>query len=269
MRLERAALARLDALKEEIGPVECIYLGYYNDGMHQHCLAHFEPHRLVLLDDGTGTFGVAAKRKREFMRRADPVARLRNILRERLTGFKRAERRMPATFFTVFSLSSVAPDDVVVKHCFRSIQGLVNPQAQHRPLFVGQPLVDLGMVTTEGYLAIVAEFVRVVGPAGLYAPHPRESASVVDLVQRTGLEISQSALPLELRVAVGELRPSVIGGIFSSALVAVDLICGSSPAIPVLLFSPTRHEGGIDEWVAEVALQIPRATVARVDWPGP
>lgn len=103
-------------------------------------------------------------------------------------------------------------------------------------MIVGQPLVEIGMVSRRGYTQAVAEVAsRATAGSAIYIPHRREEISVVaEFAKEMGVSVALPDLPLELWLAAQPHVPAEVFGFSSSALIHVETLL--SPRVRVARF---------------------------------
>jgi hypothetical protein len=264
MRAEAPALAELRRIQTKLTPVETLYVGYYIDGMHQHCVELFSPQKIILLDDGLSSFNVVRRRIQE--REGKTPSQLMRRIRHLLTGFSRPVPRRSVEFFTFLDLGidSRSPDSVV-HHRFqkmreRSIQ-LGTPIFQG-PVFLGQPVVELGWASEDAYEALVLDFQRATNAPISYVPHPRENGAMARRLSLRGIAVLPGDKPFEIRVASREIVPTALGGITTTALVTANALAGApSTFLFVLPNLAPHHEREVAAAIRDIKTQIPGAVM--------
>jgi hypothetical protein len=211
---ERSTATALTALLRAARPRR-LFIGHWADAFHQHCLAVCSTSEAVLLDDGMATVEVARLRAE-----GRPPRRQHRAWREFRSlafGLRRPDD-VALTIFTCLPIQRAGPRDRLRHHQFSTITA--PSTSGNDAVFVGQPCVDFGWMTADSYWSCVRRFFAAHARARpLYLPHPREVA-----LTPGDIACERSLVPVEVRVANGELRPCAVGGLTSTALVSLRLL---------------------------------------------
>lgn len=126
-----------------------------------------------------------------------------------------------ATFFDVHPLEGQRK----ISHSFERIRSRFQSYDEAYSVFVGQPLVDRGMLTSEAYLYLVRAALDRSDAPLRYFPHRSESSSVLETVSSIpGVTIVKTDLCIELHLLKNKVRPSTVFSSVSSALFSLSSI---------------------------------------------
>lgn len=182
--------------------------------------------RCVVVDDGAATAVHAAHRARAWQ--AAPSWQVpgfrRAIVGERLRMVTR-----PVEWFSMFPIEHLPFDRLDRNHL-----PVLRDQMRSRPrtarrrygnLFLGQPLVEDGVLGEERYRSALARAIEARAGTWLYVPHRRERAVAVrERVDALGLATADLGLPVELAVLAGDVEVDAIVSVASSALATCGLL---------------------------------------------
>jgi len=219
----------LDGLAQRLPKADNLFLGNYGKLYMRRFAEQIQCKTIYVLDDGTATLSLNEERHRL---RSQPGSlrptRAMYRLRNRLVGVD--ERHLDrVTFFTTYDLEA-AEGDAVIKNDYRYLRSVAS---QHAPsdevFFLGQPMVEDGLLTDEVFTGYMAKVVRHFEHSKLiYLPHKRECEEKTrKLEQRFGLSIRRFDVPIEYEMSVRGTRPRALASFFSSALENSRIIFGS------------------------------------------
>lgn len=222
------ARRQLDSLARRLGAVDCLYLGNYGSPLGRHFASVLEHRHLVLLDDGISTVTHARARMNASSARSH-VPTLRRRLRDLALGFRRHEPEA-VSFFTSYELMA-GPRDTIIQNTYARLRsGMTSQGIVPETLFLGQPLVEDGIVGEETYGRYVAAAFQTCGQnRRVYAPHPRESAErLTRLCRDVGCEVRSYDLPIEVEFARWGRLPSILASFWTSALDNCRIMFGTT-----------------------------------------
>jgi hypothetical protein len=233
---------RADRMACSVGLVDNLFLGNYRrnyDRHMRHIANRLRFNRLYLLDVGTDILRVNLDRKRDHMKESAPIkATSNNIFKRMKAVIKRAvldwdTRGVSAlTFFSSYDLTPYGQDSVVHNEYAYLKSVVAGAIVTDEVLFVGQPLVDQGYITSETFRASILKIRDFfIGQALIYISHPRESEAQLEIVRTLGLVIKRFTAPFEYAVAFGGRRPLCIASFFSSVLENSAAIFGEAVVV--------------------------------------
>ncbi len=244
----RRRAAQLRALAQRLGRVERVFLGLYYQKLMRHFANVTAADEVVLLDDGAGTLGNNRWRKeRAFSLAHQPwQKRLVGRLRAALYGVDLGEVEH-VTFFTSFDID-VDARDRQVRHDYARLRA----QAQEKPLseavyFLGQPLVEFGIVSEDVYAAgLRAADAYFAGRPVTYIPHRNESREAPARAQiaALGWALQSFDLPIEYELCARGPLPSAVAGFYTSALVNCQTIFRDRMELVAFRFGPEQLNAG-------------------------
>lgn len=186
--------------------------------------------RIVVTDEGIGTYGSWATRRDALTRQGIPAANAGAKAALLVVSSRVLTSRRWAAYRRMEDGWSVCPD---IADEFRRHTGAVHPGTSSDAIILTQPFVDLALVSEQRYVAYVEQLVesaRSVGLEPVVRPHPAENAA------------RYAHLPLMAGRGVAELDPAVVG--------AAAVIGGPSTALVNLASMHGAHV----VWVSEPSL---------------
>jgi Fe-S-cluster formation regulator IscX/YfhJ len=251
---------RADRMAHNVGPVDNLFLGNYRrdyDCHMRHIANRLRFNRLFVLDVGTDILRVNMDRKCDYMSASTPIkATSQNVLKRIKAGIKRAMLDWDThgvsalTFFTSYDLMPYGQDSVVRNEYAYLKSVVADAIATNEVLFVGQPLVDQGYITSETFRASISRIRDFFdGKVLIYIPHPRESEAQLEVIRTLGLVIKRFSAPFEHAVTFSGRRPHCIAAFFSSALENSAAIFGDTLVVrafrlPEAVLKKDRSEVG-------------------------
>lgn len=219
-------------LRAEGKGLERLFIGDYQTQLARHLAHGVASGEVVVLDDGAVTVRVAQHRAAKAAGSRPPrlqpqVARTRyeaQRLVARLLGLDlRPLQRV--TFFTVYDVTG-APEDGVIRHRFDWLRRRFGPPAvEEGALFVGTPVVDVGILDFATYAAMLRGVRDRAGGPLWYRPHPREDrAGVERLAAEVGMDILELDTIVEFALPARGRVPRLVVGNHSTSLDTLRVI---------------------------------------------
>lgn len=224
------------------GPVGRVFLGHYGDKWMRHVALSSGARETVLLDDGMATLTVAERRLAGAGPEAAHARRLRARLargvKERVFG-ARFDEIPRVTFFTAFDIR-VRPGDAVVANPYARVRGRLAAGEAEGVLFLGMPLVELGLVREAVYLEALRRARAHYGAEPVaYAPHRAEDPARLEAVcAAAGMTPRPLGLPVEWALANGAGHPRVLASFYSSGLESCRRIFGDRLEVAAFRLPP-------------------------------
>jgi hypothetical protein len=176
------------------------YLGSYHSKLLAFIRIFINDRKVVILDDGVATLLAQEEMK---------------------------ERNKSYNIFTFFELSPL-PRQNVEQHSFGNLVQCFNIDYKNNKgsYFIGQKVVESGIITTEYYISIIAYAAQLAGSKKLiYIPHRGEGESVIASIKSIeGVEVRYLNKPVELYFLHEEIPPEVVYSIISTALNTLSII---------------------------------------------
>jgi hypothetical protein len=220
---------QLDAMARKLAGPERLILGNYGMYYMRHFANRIGGRDLILLDDGTATLGI--NQERRVLRGEEDGPELKVTRRQKLRKWMGFDtRHVPkVTFFTTYDLR-LAEGDSLIRNEYTYFRGrAAMNEAGDEVFFVGQPMVEDGLVAMERLVASLREVkAHFRDERFVYLPHKREQPDKVRALQEAlGVEVRRFDVPLEFQMSVRGTRPKVLASFFSSALENSRVIFGS------------------------------------------
>ncbi|HUS06528.1 MAG TPA: hypothetical protein VMZ52_09540 [Bryobacteraceae bacterium] len=204
-----------------------LFIGFYDDiFLHfTHSLAHSQ---LFLLDDGVATISLNYARIRN-CNDILPVPAWKQIARKYFLQVVDGMRAGPidtVRYFTIYEGLTQDSRNLVQTHTMERLRSRRAMTSQNDEVW----LLGLGSERIfkhqELYVAAIERIVRSWSPAPVrYLPHRFESPRQLELIRRrTGAEILQTGMPVELYLAESHTVPAAVCSLVSSALYTVGVL---------------------------------------------
>jgi hypothetical protein len=189
------------------------------------------------------------------------VVRARNtwLLDDGIATFLAQDRMAAATGkpFDLATLFDVAPLDgqTVLCHAFSHLAGLNDVDYADTTLFIGQPVVELGLMTRAQYWDIVSACKREAAAAMIYVPHRREDREHVDaLLAEFGLKVHHPDVCVELHLVQTGTVPRQVYTCISTAAFALARMfpqCGVT-ILPSTMVDVSPHARAVLDHAATI-----------------
>src|SRR6266404_4843369 len=204
-----------------------LFIGFYDDiFLHfAHSLAHSE---LFLLDDGVATLSLNYARIRNCSH-VLPVPAWKQFARKCFLQAADGMRAGPVDilrYFTVYDRLTEDSRNLIQTHSMERLRSRCAMTSQNDEVW----LLGLGseriFKRQELYLDAIERIVRSWSPAPVrYLPHRLESPRQLESIRlRTGAEILQTGMPVELYLAESRTVPAAVCSLVSSALYTVGVL---------------------------------------------
>jgi hypothetical protein len=234
-------------LRRRAAAVDQVLVGDPFSGLIQAILTTSRVGKLVVVDDGTATIDFADSLVGDapllrWAVRSGGVSRLvRSALARRTT---RALRRLGPESLEVFT---AMPVDLrawatVTHHGYAWTRGAFGPpEVRDQVAVIGSSLVESGLLSEDAYVSAITDAMASVGEtSGVYIRHRREStAKLRRLVERTGLSLVSSDVPLELELRRGPVGRHVVCFPSTPAFTLPLVLDGSGAELTVVPLDPS------------------------------
>jgi len=143
-----------------------------------------------------------------------------------LSSRKVAGKRKSITLFTFFNLEksdsiTIIPNDFSEVRAFFCVEAC-RPST---PIFIGQKVVEAGMMSKKNYLSAVLRAQKEAGGEIDYIPHRDESeATTGTIASMPGVTVIRPDCCIEMYLLKSSLKPSYIASTFSSALFSLGVL---------------------------------------------
>jgi hypothetical protein len=229
----------LDALARAYGHARRLLIGNYSVDHMRHLANVLRYDELLLLDDGTGTLGIAQIRA-GCAPGGDPTDRLplRKRLVRRLIGWRLAHPDR-ATFFTMYDVQGGA-DDTIVRHSYEHFRTQASSRERTEDVFfLGMTLYFEG-ITEDAYFDQLRRVGHhYAGRSLIYVPHKGEPRERIERVRaELGWVVRRFDVPIEFQLAMRGPLPGILASFFSSALENCRLIFGDELQIEAVYLDP-------------------------------
>lgn len=197
---------KLDLLKNIIfiiyllAKYDTYYLGSYHSKFLTFLRRFIKAKNIVMLDDGVATL---------------------------LAQKEMDSHKSPYDIFTFFDLKPL-PFQNIKKHSFQNLVRFANVEnkAKKGIYFIGQKVVEVGILSLDLYISIVDRAAKMAGADNLiYIPHRGESEIVISRLKSIkGLEVRPIDSPIELYFISEKSPPVAVYSIISTALNTLSII---------------------------------------------
>jgi len=201
-------------LKKEMNlpSLRYIFVGDYEGDHMNHVVNSFEAKEVYLLDDG-----IVVTFYQEHQKQTSLKVKIRHWI-YRALGYDLGA--IKHSFFTIYTLD-YSP---VVRNEYRFFKSYIDKKEQIKALyFVGQPLVELGIVSMSDYkelLESIATHYR--DQKRIYVGHRAQDRAVMEpIVEDLGFVYQEFSNPLELEMIFAEKVPSDFATFYSTALMTL------------------------------------------------
>jgi hypothetical protein len=239
--------------------VDKLFLGHYfpeEKPFMRHLANTIQYNTLYLLDDGTDTIEINKRRLRlesnvpeatfDKSPSRTPVPKtIEARLRKKYWNWHLAE--VPSvTFFTIYDLD-VRKGDRIISNSYSHLRSLAPPDPVQLPdtiIFIGQCIADgyFEMDLHFDFLSKVREYFA--DKKLIYVAHPRETASCLNRIrEHLQCEIWPSASVIEYDLFIQGIKPKVIAGFVSSALITLAHLMDSDVEIVCFHIAPEHWIG--------------------------
>jgi hypothetical protein len=210
---------RLRAALGGLSGVSRCYIGNYAAGMAVAAANLFPDAEHYLLDDGTSTINFPAFRYEGLRPEHLPAAR--SVL------WLDYNTSLPGelTFFSIYEPGVRSPDKVRPNR-LTFLQNRLQFDPQGPVFFIGSCLPDVDVISYEQFFQLFRAARQWLGEREIiYFPHRRELLDRKrNFFHEIGVRIAQPALPFELELVEGSIKPSLIATFYSTALDTLRII---------------------------------------------
>lgn len=204
-----------------------MFIGFYGDiFLHfAHSLAHNE---FYLLDDGVATISLNDSRTRN-TNSVLPVPAWKHLARRCMLRVADGMLTGPIEtlrYFTIYDRLTENNRNVIQTHSMARLRSCRAMTSQNEEVW----LLGLGseriFKNQELYVSVIERIVRSWSPRPVrYLPHRYESPGQVELIRRrTGAEVLQTGMPVELYLVQSRIVPAAVCSLISSALYTVGVL---------------------------------------------
>ncbi len=198
-----------DISKREI---DKIFVGEYRSDHVNHIVNYFNDKDIYLLDDGLAQIDYHKE-----MSYQPYKVKIRRVIYKMLS-YKLSPIKY--TFFTIFDIKN----ERVIKNEYSFFKKYINKKDREDLVyFIGQPLIELGVVSEESYKKEFAKIIRFYKNKKLiYITHRREDESKVKRISKElGFEYKEFDNLIELEMINAKVVPSDFATFFSTAIVTL------------------------------------------------
>jgi hypothetical protein len=238
-RLGGLAVARsLRALAAELAGVRRLVVGDPYSGVIQAIISVTKLSEVTVVDDGTATLEfarqwVAGEQLSRWHRVATPSQRphISALARDQVSGTVR--RRLSAQSGCRLRLFTCMPVDIpgvrIIRNDFSWVRARYPlPRLKYNADLIGTSLVESGVVKADCYVDGVETLITRYA-VDRYFAHRKEADWKLDLIERIGVEVIRSALPLEIVARRGPIGGTIVS--FPSTVVhTLPLVLAESEA---------------------------------------
>jgi hypothetical protein len=230
---------RARALRDESRSVAHLVVGNYETQLARHAANGLDGGEVVVLDDGASTRHVNAHRRAVHEGRRPPrlhahVARHRYEAQRLVARLLGLDLRDPdrVTYFTAYDVEPSAADRVVRNRYDWLRERFGRPTLTDDTLFLGSPLVEVGIVEDGLYLEMLRRLRAATDGTLWYRPHPREDPErIATLVRDAGVHVLALDTVVELALLRdGEVPRRVVAN-HSTALDTFRVILGDAVTV--------------------------------------
>jgi len=218
---------RINRIRKYLPEVKYIFVGYINYVYMVHYVNVTKHDEVLLLDDGNVTFEFSRHRKNNEARNLSAIKKLKMFLKRYLQGLE-SEVVKHVCFFTMYDIES-SGNDCVVKNNYSHIKSQIsNSQLTGNIFFLGSPLCEVGVVSSNDYLKNLSKVINYYGKSNVtYIAHRRESPErLEEIKQCLDIRVMYLELPIESYLATTNSMPKIVSSFISSALDSCRVIFG-------------------------------------------
>jgi len=239
--------------------VDKLFLGQYlveHVPYMRHIANTIQYNALYLLDDGTDTIEINARRNRwdgnAYEAKIDNNKtglsvwkKLESHLRTKYWDWNLADARS-VVFFTIYDID-VRQSDRLIKNDYSYLRSLATSESVYSPdtvIFLGQCVVD-GNFEINSHLTFLSEAREYfTGKKVVYVAHPRESAEcLAQIMEKLDCELWSPSSIIEYDLIVRGIKPGVVAGVVSSALITLAHLMDSDVEIVCFHIAPEHWIG--------------------------
>lgn len=211
----------LNSIINKIGNDDFVFIGNVGDLWLYWLLANLKCRNKIIIDDGMATINHIEGGKIQFRR----GKRLRNIIEERLLNLPKSLNTSSISYFSLFSKLDFYQVNYIRNNFsyVRLTYGRHFYQKTREAFFVGQHLVDLGVINLNAYIDIVntiKKYYQEKGYTFQYCKHRTENASQLP----ADWNVHTFDYPIEVQMLRQSSLPCIIVGFYSSALLNLKLL---------------------------------------------
>lgn len=217
----------------------------YQQRTHRKC-------ELVCLDEGVGTYKSDYEIFKEKIR-GNIVSGFIYMLGSFFYKYLSVKNRLIPEYFTLFkskkgSLEINSNIAIGYKECIRQSSVLkIPPNSQKYVMLLTQPFEIEQDIACKAEINNIYDHLRLLlkdnGYDMVIKPHPRENRGVIDEYKRRGFRVLETKFPLEIYMESLTIKPEVVVGAVSTALVTANAL-NDIPAISVVYMVRDRLDSG-------------------------
>jgi hypothetical protein len=118
--------------------------------------------------------------------------------------------------------------------------------------FIGQPLTKEGLISEQEYLDLISDFSKKFNGKCIYFPHRSEDSGALKNIKNIkGVEVVKHNLPIEKAIGSNDSEYQAIGGIYSTALFTLHILC---PKTPIYFYPISQLKTASDKLVERGAV---------------
>jgi len=96
--------------------------------------------------------------------------------------------------------------------------------------FIGQPLTMEGLISEQEYIDVISDFAKKFVEKCIYFPHRSEHPGTLSKINDIdGIEVAEHGAPIEKVIGSNDSMYQAIGGIYSTALFTLHILCPKTP----------------------------------------
>jgi hypothetical protein len=216
------------ALKSVGKNVDKLFFGEYRSVFTNHIVNCFHPEKNYLVDDGMAVLSYSKFHENNSL----------NKIKHRLFGYQTT--LIKHDFFTLFDLQN---KKVIRNNFYHAKSKIVAKPTKNQCLFIGQPLVELGIVNRNYYKKYLSDIVKYLdGTELIYALHRRNDMDWIrELADELDFKYIRYDTPLELALINSDYLPKIIATSFSTAIYTLKLLFEDIEAISIEINTDEIH----------------------------